>query len=73
MVIFKIDTLNINNEEDYTEIAQKYYNNILIYEIIKYLDDCIKLILRLLVIISIVVSLIIMRLLIYNKLYICNK
>jgi hypothetical protein len=73
MVIFKIDTLNINNEEDYTEIAQAYYNDILIDEIIKYLDDCIKLILRLLVIISVVVSLIIMRLLIYNKLYICNK
>jgi hypothetical protein len=73
MVIFKIDTLNINNEEDYTEIAQAYYNDILIDEIIKYLDYCIKLILRLLVIISVVVSLIIMRLLIYNKLYICNK
>jgi len=65
MLDFKIDTFDIK-EEDYTEIAQKYYNDILINEIIIYLDECIRLILRLLVIISICVSLIIMRLLIYK-------
>ena len=65
MLDFKIESLDIK-EEDYTEIAQIYYNDILINEIIFYLDDCIRLILRLLLIISIGVSLIIMRLLIYK-------